>query len=174
MVYILLAILVLAVLAAIFLIWYIIMFQRTLFFGAPFATTKEKHLETMLKLADLDKAKSIVDLGSGDGRLVIQTAKQGKKAKGYEINPYLAWKSNKQIKKLGLQNLASVSKQSFWHINLKDFDVIFIFGIGRIMPALEKKILEEVNPGTKIISNYFQLPNLKPKVVENNIYLYVR
>ena len=94
----------------------------------------------MIALAQIKPQTKAVDLGSGDGRIVIALARAGVDAVGYEINPILAWWSRIRIYRLGLQSRARIYNQSFWSADLSGFDVVMIFGITHIMGRLEKKL----------------------------------
>ena len=77
---------------AIFILYIVV----PLLFGAPFLPSDAKTFErTAILLGSLGKGagKKAVDLGSGDGRMVIELAKLGYEAHGYEINPLLVWQS---------------------------------------------------------------------------------
>ena len=67
----------------------IILLLYSMLFGAPYAAVGSERLAVIMELLSPKKGEKIADLGSGDGRIVIQAAKQGAKATGYEINPVL-------------------------------------------------------------------------------------
>ena len=140
--------------------------------GAPFLPTHKERIERAIKLVELSSNQKVVDLGSGDGRVLIACAKKGAKAVGFEINPFLVWRANRNIKKEGLNNLAVAKWKNFWWQDLSDFDIIFVYGIGHIMKGLEKKLQKELKPGTKVVSLIFQFPNWQPKKEEKGIYIY--
>jgi SAM-dependent methyltransferase len=128
-------------------------------FGAPYVRSAPERLESMMEVIDTKKIKKMLDLGSGDGTIMLEFAKRGVKAYGYEINPFLVWGTNKKIRKLGLDDKAHAYWINFWFVDFrkKDFDLITIYGIPWIMGMLGKKLKRELKPGTKIISNYFVL-----------------
>lgn len=70
-----------------------------LYGGAVFAKSDEKLIATMIQLAKVKPGEKAVDLGSGDGSVIIALAKAGAEAHGYELNPFLVWLSRRQIKK---------------------------------------------------------------------------
>ncbi len=133
--------------------------------------SKEK-IEKAIELVKLQSGEKIVDLGSGDGRILIACAKKGGRAVGFEINPFLVWKANRNIKKAGLENLAQAKWRNFWWQGLSSFDIVFVYGIGHIMRGLEKKLQKELKPGAKVVSFIFQFPNWQPQIGENGIYIY--
>ena len=160
-------ILVLAVLTVFF-------YMQWFFRGAPFDTTSKKKVKKMIQLAKIKKGDKAVDLGSGDGRLVIEMAKKGAEAHGYEINPLLVWLSRCNIKKAGLKGKAFIHWKNFWNVNLKKFNIIMIFQFCTVMPKLEKKLKKELKPKSKIVSNHWKFPNWKPKKKSQDVLLYVK
>ena len=76
------------------------------FWGAINVPTTEKRVWQMIGFLDLNKAGKAVDLGAGDGRLIIALAKAGIEAHGYEINPFLVSLARKNIKEAGLEDKA--------------------------------------------------------------------
>ncbi len=142
------------------------------FTGAPFLPTGKKFVEGMLDLAALRPDDLFVDLGSGDGRLVIAAARRGARAVGYEINPFLVAIAYFRIWRAGVRNRATIHWQSFWSADFRSADVVSIFGITGIMPRLEKKLTAELRPGARVVSYIFSLPSWKPEVHKNGIRLY--
>ena len=116
----------------------------------------------------------MADLGSGDGRIVIEFAKKGIESHGFEINPFLVWISKRKIKKAGLENKAFIHKGSFWKKNFNEFNVVTIFGIDYIMKSLEKKLQKELPFNGKVISNAFKFPNWTPEIEKDYTYCYVK
>lgn len=135
------------------------------------ATTNEKALK-MIEMADLKPTDRAVDLGSGDGRLVIALARQGIEAHGYEINPILVRQSQKAIKEAGLENLASIHLKSFWDENLSGYNKVLVYGMRHMLGDLENKLKKELKPGALVVLNTFSFPNMKPEKQENNLFLY--
>ncbi|MBI2054421.1 MAG: methyltransferase domain-containing protein, partial [Candidatus Staskawiczbacteria bacterium] len=142
-----------------FLLFFISMFFDSvipfMFWGAFYAETEDKKIEKMIEFANIKPGEKAVDLGAGDGRIVIALAKKGIEAHGYEINPILVAKAKDKIEKAGLKGKAFMHWGNFWKKDISGFDIIIIFGISFIMKKLGKKLKKEAKDGSKIISNYF-------------------
>lgn len=141
------------------------------FFGAPFQPSSNRELREMIFLADLKKGQKTADLGSGDGKVVIEFAKRGAEAHGFEINPLLVWLARRKIKRLGLKN-AFIHRKNFWKQDFSEFDIVTSFQIYYVMPGLEEKFKKELKKGARVISNTWTFPNWKPKKQEGKVYLY--
>ena len=162
----------LIILFLLLLILALLIFMPFLFWGAIYLPTKQAILKKMIELADIKPGEKAVDLGAGDGRLVIALAKAGAEAHGYEINPFLVWFAKQNIRKVGLKGKAFIHWRSFWRKDLSDFDVITIFGISHIMKRLESKFKKELKNNARVVSNAFNLPNWPIAKKESGVYLY--
>lgn len=160
----------------------IIIFSYFLFFwiipfslkGAIYDPSKKEAVEKMVELAQVKPGEKSVDLGSGDGRVVIEFAKKGAQAHGYEINPLLVVLSRINIRKVGLKGKAFIHWKNFWKVDLSQYDIITVFQVSFAMNQLEKKLMYELKPGARVISNYWTFPNWKPSRYEKNVYVYDR
>ncbi len=140
--------------------------------GAIFFPTKQKTVERMIVLAEVKPGERAVDLGSGDGRLVIAMAKAGAEAHGYEINPVLAWISQKRIMKAGLEQRAFIHQGSYWQENLSHFDIVTVYGMDYMMKKLEAKLKNDLHTNARIVSNSFPFPTWPYYKKDNRVYVY--
>ena len=140
--------------------------------GAPYVPTHHDAVEKVVGVCGVKAGEKVLDLGSGDGRIVMAFARRSIEAHGYEINPILVFISRSKIKKDNLQGKAFIHWKSFWKADFSDFDIITLFGITQIMPRLEQKLLSELRAGAKVVSYVFKFPNWQPVKKEGAIYLY--
>jgi len=155
-----------AVCLLIFLIWF-----SGFFFGAPFQASSDRAMKRMLRLSKVKKGEKVAELGSGNGKLVIEFARKGAIVTGFEINPILVWISRRRIKKLGLEKRAKIHWKNFWKADLSDFDVISVFQINYVMHELEKKLKNKLK-GKRVISNTWEFKTIKPIKKEGDVFLY--
>jgi len=142
--------------------------------GAPFVRTRKGGRKAMFELARIKTGELVVDLGSGDGQLLIEAAQKGAKCIGYEINPWLVYVSRSRVKKLGLQDKIKIIKKSLWRADVSQADVILLFGIVHIMPRLEKKLQAELRSGARVVSFTFSFPHWVAKNSRENVKLYLK
>ena len=127
--------------------------------GAPWLPLRRRDLPDGFALAEIRAGDTVVDLGSGDGRLLVEAAKCQAEVIGYELNPLLVWWSRYRLRSYGTHT--KIYRKNLLDADLSKADVIFIFGITSIMPKVAKKMQAECRPGTRIISFAFALPGFK-------------
>ena len=126
----------------------------------------------MVELSKIKKNQRVADLGSGDGRIGIEFARTGAYVDGFELDEKLIETSIRTIKDNDLSKNIKIHKKNFWDIDFSIYDIITVYPMPDIMQELENKILREAKSNIKIITNYYEFPNLKYKTTKNNIYLY--
>jgi cyclopropane fatty-acyl-phospholipid synthase-like methyltransferase len=138
----------------------------------PYVPSIPERIETMFELIEVSPGQKSLDLGAGDGRVVIEFAKRGLDAIGIEIDPNLVKLANKNIKEAGLEEKVQVFEKDFWDEDFSKYDVITIYGITDIMKRLEEKFEHELKPGTLVVSNGFRLPYWEPFAKHKFVYAY--
>ena len=144
--------------------------------GAGYAPTSRKEIDTALRLLNLKENSKFYDLGSGYGRMVIAAAEKSKlSTTGVEIDPIKCWWTNLAIKRKKLLGRARVIRSNFFDVNLRDADGIFVFlsSETHVMQKLQEKIFKESKPGTKVISYVHRFKSWTPSAVERNLFLYI-
>jgi len=137
--------------------------------GAPWVPAFKKDLESVLDDSRLKKGEVFIELGCGDGRLVVAAAKRGALSVGYEISAVLwliAW-----LRCLPYKN-AQVKLRDFWGVDLSGADVVLAFLVPRTVGRLEKKAVKEMKSGSRLVSYVFKLPTLKPKLTRHHWLVY--
>jgi len=145
-------------------------------YGAPWVPTSHKKIEKMLTLAEVKPDDTVYDLGSGDGRVIIDTAILfGAKAVGIEIDLLRFIWTKAKIIYLGLSGRVNVLHGNFFNINISNADVVTIYLLQETNIKLTYKFINELRPGTRIVSNTFTLPGLKiiSSDEKDKIYVYI-
>ncbi|XP_068555797.1 adenine nucleotide translocase lysine N-methyltransferase isoform X1 [Anas acuta] len=103
------------------------------------------------------------DLGSGDGRLVLEAHKQGlRPAVGYELNPWLLWLAKYRARKAGCHGQVSFLKQDLWKANLSDCYNVTVFLAPSVKPPLAAKLLAELPDEARVVAGRFPFPSWTP------------
>lgn len=140
--------------------------------GAVFYPSKEDIVKKMLKLSGATKRDVVMDLGSGDGRILIEAGKLGIKSIGYEIDPVLVIESRKKIQKAGVENLAEVKLKSFWLADFNKATIITLYLFPKYMDRLQTILEKKLTHPILIVSNDYEFPRKKYFKKQGKIYLY--
>ena len=140
--------------------------------AAPFVPLRERHVNRMLDLAGLKSGETLMDLGSGDGRILCAAAARRARAIGIEINPALIWWS-RLVSRRGGHGDITIRRENLWRADVSGADVLTLFFIRGKMPALEAKLGREMKPGARVVSYGFTFPNWPIQARDGKIYLYV-
>jgi 16S rRNA A1518/A1519 N6-dimethyltransferase RsmA/KsgA/DIM1 with predicted DNA glycosylase/AP lyase activity len=127
----------------------------------------------MVELSDIKQGQLVADLGSGDGRIAIAMAEKGGIVTGFELDQELFLSSQQTIKDKKLENNIQIVNKDFWDTDFAKFEILCIYPMPDIMPALWEKIAKECRSGTKIVTNYYTFENEKWISAKNKIYLYI-
>ena len=128
--------------------------------------TPQTLVDKMLEMAKVTPKDYVIDLGSGDGRTVITAAKHGSKALGIEYNPDMVELSKRNAAKEGVSDKATFMKADLFESDFSQAQVITMFLLPSINIKLRPKILN-LKPGTRIVSNSFDMEEWKPDQTEN-------
>jgi len=159
------------------IIWFIIFFcvailafALPVLFGPPYVPTLRLNMEAALELLDLKPGQTLLDLGSGDGRILIAAAKRGWNAVGIEVSPFLViisrirtWKYRKQIR---------IIWGNYFLTKWPEADGVFGFIIQYQMRRLDKRIEEWHTKPVRVASFAFQIPDRTPIDQIAGVYLY--
>lgn len=149
-----------------FLDFYLISLLISSFFGAPYVPTEKKILNKILSKVPLKKNKVFIELGCGDGRVVkYAVEKYQVKGIGVDINPYLIL-TLKIINKLKGINNPQFIYQDIFKTKINKASYIYLFLMPKMLAKLKKKLQEESNKGTLIISHGFKIPHWEDKLID--------
>ena len=130
--------------------------------AAPYVPTPWPILDEMLKLADIKKGEYLIDLGSGDGRLVIEAAKRyGAQGHGIDIQEKLVKLATDNAAKGGVSDRVKFIVGDLFQTDLSKADVVTVYLLPSIMDKLVPKLLKELRPGTRIVSHDYALEGMQ-------------
>jgi len=132
--------------------------------GAPYVPTPTDIVDRMLTLAKIGPKDYVIDLGSGDGRLVI-TAVAKYKARGgmgIDIDRGLVKQSNDNAAKAGVADRVKFVEGDLFGMNVEQATVVTLYLLPSMMGQVEQKLRKELKPGTRVISHDYALPSWKP------------
>lgn len=104
----------------------------------------------------------LLDVGSGDGRIVFTASKLGFKADGVELNPWLVYYSRFAALLSSQSKNTTFYRRNLWTFSLKPYNNIVIFGVEQMMAEFESKLLAETESDTVVVACRFPLPNMVP------------
>jgi hypothetical protein len=124
--------------------------------------TPETTVEKMLDVAQVTPQDYVVDLGSGDGRNVIQAAKRGARAHGVEYNPDMVELSRRNAAKAGVAEKATFAQGDMYEADFSKASVLALFLLPENLNKLRAKFAD-LKPGTRIVANTFGIEGWTPE-----------
>lgn len=144
--------------------------------GAGFEPTSRKKVRRMLELSETGPTDVVYDLGSGDGRIVIEAARTYRaRAVGVEADPLRVLYSRAAISLSHMKGRAKVVWGNFFHVDLGEATVVTIFLSQGTNQRLKPKLLSNLKPGTRVVSYVWTFDGWPPKARDekNELALYV-
>jgi ribosomal protein L11 methylase PrmA len=141
-----------------------------LFLGAPYVPTLNKQREAALDLLDLKKGQTLIDLGSGDGAMLIAAARRGLNVVGYEINPLLVFIARMRTRRY--RNQVKIEQGNFWNKKWPEANAVFVFLTSRYMERLNQNMQSQFSKPVKLVTYGFSLPNKKAAAKKQACFLY--
>jgi len=132
--------------------------------AGPYVPSPQSVVSDMLRYADVGPNDFLIDLGSGDGRIVLTAAKVfGARGFGVEIKDALVQRSNEAAQKEGLADRVKFLKQDLFKTDLSPATVITMYLLPDTVNLLKDKFLNELRPGTRIVSHDYPLTGWIPE-----------
>ena len=145
---------------------------------APFRQTPPTAVERMLDLAKVGPGDRLVDLGCGDGRIVVAAARRGASAQGVDLDPARIAEAEAAARGAGVADRTSFILGDLFAHDLGGATVVTMFLMPQVNRWLEAKLLRELAPGARVTGFAFAMPNWVPAAEEEHerqaIYLWVR
>jgi SAM-dependent methyltransferase len=142
----------------------------------PFVPTPQVTVDEMLRIAGVGPQDFVLDLGSGDGRIVITAARKfGARAMGVDLDYHLVIQSEEGARQAGVEDKVKFVQQDLFKTDLDQATVITMY----LLPAVTRKLvpsLLNLKPGTRIVSHDFDLGDWKPDrktYIRKNVFLWI-
>ncbi len=147
-------------------------YSLVLLFGAPYLPTLSKQKSEALDMLALKPGQQFVDLGCGDGRLLVAAAERGLIVTGYEMNPFLFFYAWLRTRRYGRN--VKVKLRNFWKADLSSADGVFVFLLDRFMTRLDKMLSKySKDHQIKLVSHAFKIPGKRPIHTKGALLLYI-
>ena len=131
----------------------------------------------MLRLANVGPDDVVVDLGSGDGRIVIAAAKLfGARGFGVDIDEKLVAQANENARAAGVAARVSFHHRDIFATDIREASVVTLYLLSSLVNRLRPKLLAELKPGTRIVAHDYGIGGWKPDrtvTISKTFYLYV-
>jgi len=161
------------IIPAFFCAWFVIKLQgeQGFFVPLPMSTVR-----AMLRLAKVKRGEKLYDLGSGDGRTVIEAARLGARGVGVEYSIPIHLLARLRVALSGVRGVELLRKD-FFSIKLNDADAVTFYLTPKLARELEPKFKRELKKGTRVVSAAHEIPGWTPvgkiKTGHFQTYLYV-
>jgi len=131
--------------------------------NAPFITTPDEVVQRMLRLAGTGPADTVMDLGSGDGRIVIAAAKNfGARGIGIEIDAKLVELSRANARRAGVAERVQFEEQDALRADLSRASVVTVYLLPFLIDQLQPRFLDELKPGARVVTHAFGMKGWRP------------
>ena len=134
----------------------------------PYVTTSPEVVKAMLKIANVGKGDVVYDLGCGDGRIVVSAVKDfgAKSGVGVDIDPELIGKAKHKARRANITDKATFIEGDLFKTDLREATVVTLYLYPTVNLRLLPKLLDELKPGTRIVSHDFDMGEWKPEKTE--------
>jgi precorrin-6B methylase 2 len=129
----------------------------------PYVPTPPEVVEAMLKLAGVQKGDLVIDLGCGDGRIVIAAAQKfGARGIGIDLDPERIREAQANARKAGVDQQVRFMEKNLFEADLSEANVVTLYLLPSINEKLKPKLRAELKPGSRVVSHSFDMGDWKP------------
>jgi SAM-dependent methyltransferase len=132
---------------------------------APGVPSPGSVVDAMMELAGVGPGDYVVDLGSGDGRIVIAAVAKHRARGGFgvDINPVAVAQANENAIKAGVADRVQFHERDMFATDVGEATVVTIYLLPSIMGKVERKLRAELQPGARIVVHDFPFPDWRPE-----------
>jgi hypothetical protein len=130
---------------------------------APYVPTPANVVDAMLGIAQVGPRDFVIDLGSGDGRIVIAAAKKyGARGFGVDIDGALVSQARREAKRQGVADRVEFHTRNLFITEIGEATVLTMYLYPQIIMRLRPRLFAELKPGTRVVSHDFDMDNWRP------------
>jgi hypothetical protein len=145
-------------------------------FDVPYVPTPQVTVDEMLRMGGVGPGDFVLDLGSGDGRIVVTAAQKfGARGLGVDLDPHLIYQSEERARAAGVEDRAKFVQQDLFKTDLRQATVITMYLLPGVVRKLRPHLLA-LKPGTRIVSHDFDMEDWKPDrmtTIRKNVMLWI-
>ena len=130
-----------------------ILFER----DTPYVPTPQDVVERMLDMANIKPGEYLIDLGSGDGRIVVTAAQRGARAYGVDLNPKRVQEARANAAKAKMSDRATFEVKDLFDTDISKADVVTTYLLPLVNLDLRPRLLEQMRPGTRLVTHAFHM-----------------
>lgn len=137
----------------------------------PYVPTPDNVVERMLDLTDVKSSDYVIDLGSGDGRIVIAAAKRGASGHGIDLDPERVAEARENASREGVDDQIMFMEENIFDTDFSEASVITMYLLPSVNKKLRPELIDKLQPGTQVVSHSFDMGSWKADkkvVVKNN------
>lgn len=142
-------------------------FAGVLLAGAPYLPTLQPQIKAGFELLKLRRGQTVLELGCGDGKVLVYAARLGYNAVGIELNPILC--AVARLRTWRYRDRVTIICGNMWRVPWPEADGVYTFLLDRFMPRLDHRMQQYGRP---LVSVAFQVPGRKPVDEKRGVFLY--
>lgn len=123
----------------------------------PYVPTPQPVVDRMLKAAHVEPGDYVIDLGSGDGRIVISAARLGATGHGVDIDPQRIKEARENAQSQGVDNKVMFLQKDLFETDISQASVITMYLLTSVNRKLRPRLFEMLRPGTRVVSHSFDM-----------------
>ena len=133
----------------------------------PYVPTPPEVVQAMLKLAEVKSGDFVIDLGCGDGRIVVTAAKEFKAhGRGVDFNPKRVEEAKANAREAGVSDRVEFVQGDFFEADIHEATVVTLYLLPSVNLKLRPKLLKELKVGSRIVSHSFDMGDWAPDKTE--------
>lgn len=136
--------------------------HKPLYLDVPYVTTPDYVVDRMLEMAWVGPGDYVIDLGSGDGRIVIAAARRGAFGHGVDIDPERVREARENARRAEVADRVMFLRENIFRTDISRASVVTMFLLTTINRQLRPRLFRQLRPGTRVVSHKFDMGDWHP------------